>query len=336
MKRLSLYFTAPYTVEVVETAVPQPNAGQLLVQTICSGISPGTEMLMYRGLFPHDLPADSTIESLSKPLQYPFQYGYASVGRVIACGQAVDQAWLGQRVFAFHPHESHFLTYPQTLFAIPDEIPSEQAVFLPNMETAVSFVMDAQPMIGEQVVLFGQGIVGLLTTRLLAHFPLGQLLTVDGFALRRHWSQQFGATASLDPQEQPQLNQLLNGEYAGADLQFELSGNPQALDAAIQMAGYNGRIIVGSWYGQKSATLDLGGAFHRKKLQIISSQVSEIAPQWNGRWSKKRRFDIVWEQLRRHALEPLITHRIPFTQAHEAYDLIANQPETTIKLLLSY
>lgn len=290
---------------------------------------------MYRGDFPPELAADSSIEALAQPLRYPFPYGYAAVGRVVACGKDVDKAWIDRRVFAFQPHQSHFVATPDSVIAIPDEIGDETAVFLPNMETAVSFIMDAQPAIGEKVLVLGQGIVGLLTTMLLAQFPLKKLVTVDGYPLRRQWSERLGATETFAPQSK-QLMQSFVGDYTGADLSLELSGNPNALNTAIGVTGYNGRILIGSWYGQKRAPLDLGGSFHRSKLQLISSQVSEIAPQWNGRWSKSRRLNTAWQQLAQHNPAPLITHRFPIQDAPAAYHLIDTHPDQTIQVILTY
>lgn len=178
----------------------------------------------------------------------------------------------------------YFVADAAQVLPVPEGMSAETAVFLPNMETAVSFVMDGQPMIGEQVLVLGQGVVGLLTTALLAQFPLASLVAVDGYSLRREWAQQLRAHHSLDTSLP-----LLAG--FAADLVYELSGNPAALDAAIEAMRYNGRILVGSWYGNKPTTLNLGGKFHRQHLQLISSQVSHIAPQWNGRWDKPRLFN---------------------------------------------
>jgi threonine dehydrogenase-like Zn-dependent dehydrogenase len=219
---------------------------------------------------------------------------------------------------------------------------AETAVFLPNMETAVSFLMDAQPMIGEQTAVFGQGVVGLLTTALLAETPLRRLVTLDRHPLRRQWSLELGADASLDPAEDAAaIVAQLCGEapaspYAGADLTFELSGNPAALDQAIAVTGYNGRILVGSWYGQKRADLDLGGRFHRNHMRLISSQVSRIAPRWSGRWTKERRLQIAWQALARRRPHQLITHRFPITEAAAAYELIDRHPESAIQVMFTY
>lgn len=338
MNKTSLFFTAPQQIDLIETAVSPLSANEILVQTDVSAISPGTEMLMYQGLFPPDLAADSSIEALAEPLAYPFQYGYSTVGQVVECGEDVDRGWLGRRVFAFNPHETFFVTTPDSVMVIPDEIDSETAVFLPNMETAVSFVMDGEPAIGENVLVLGQGIVGLLTTALLAQFPLASLITADLHPNRLRLSEQLGANATFNPlTDLTALKRALRHDaYIGADLVYELSGNPKALDLGIETVGYNGRIVVGSWYGQKTAALNLGGHFHRSQLQIISSQVSFIAPKWNGRWSKQRRFQTAWQQLQIINPTQLITHRIPFKNAHQAYQQLQNHPDETIQAVMTY
>lgn len=340
-KRHALYFVAPHTVEVREEPVPVLSNDQVLVSTIVSAISPGTEMLLYRGQMPSDMAVDETIEALNNPMRYPLKYGYATVGRVTACGKAVDKSWQDQLVFAFHPHESCFAAYPQTLVPIPETLEPETAVFLPNMETAVSFLMDGQPMIGEQVAVFGQGIVGLLTTRLLSQLPLSSLVTLDRHSLRRSQSIQLGAHISLDPttpDSHQELHEALQGKrpYPGADLIYELSGNPHALDQAIAATGFNGRIVIGSWYGVKQTSLNLGGKFHRSHMRLISSQVSHIAPQWNGRWSKNRRLQTAMHQLTLFNPAQLVTHRHPITQAANAYHKLHKNPEEAIQILFHY
>lgn len=330
MKRQSLYFINPFAVAVREEALAAPAARQVLVQTIVSAISPGTEMLLYRDQFPHDVPVDATIDALDGAFGYPLKYGYAAVGRILQTGDGVDSTRFppGQLVFAFNPHESHFLADPDALWPLPEGMEPETAVFLPNMETAVSFVMDSQPMIGEQTAVFGQGVVGLLTTSLLAQFPLSRLITLDAYPLRRQWSQQLGADDSLDPSTPwPAL---------AVDLALELSGNPAALDQAIESVGFNGRILIGSWYGQKQASLNLGGKFHRHQIRLISSQVSHIAPQWRGRWDKSRRWQLAAAQLGRIQPQRLITHRFPIAQAAQAYELLDQQPEEAIQTILTY
>ena len=335
-KRQALYFSAPGRVTVREETLPMPGPSQVLVQTAFSAISPGTEMLLYRGEFPPELAIDASIPDLSGGFKYPLKYGYATVGKVNQIGSDIDPIWLSREVFAFHPHESHFITSVQELHPLPPGLSIEDALFLPNMETAVNFLLDSRPIIGERVVVLGQGIVGLLTTALLAWYPLSQLITLDRYPLRRQASLTLGAHHSLEtdsPETAQHLESLLP---AGADLVFELSGNPEVLNQAIQLTGYSGRVIVGSWYGTKLAELKLGGRFHRERIRLISSQVSSLTPELSGRWDKHRRLQVAWESLA--ALRPsrLVTHRIPLKEAANAYQLIDQEPENTIQVVLDY
>lgn len=336
MNRLSLYFTSPRQVIALEEALPEPPADQVLVQTLASAISPGTEALIYRGLFPEELPVDENIAALPGRFEYPLKYGYSAVGRVIAAGSQVDHSWEDRLVSAFNPHESHFLAKPKDLLPLPDDISPEDALFLPNMETAVSLAMDGQPKIGERAVVFGQGIIGLLTTAILSQFPLETLVTLDCFPLRRQASKELGAHNSLDPQT-PESNQELQALLPeGADLTYELSGAPEALNDAIALTGFNGRVLLGSWYGSKRVNLNLGGRFHRSRIRLISSQVSTLDPELSGRWTKARRFEVAWKMLRKSNPSRFITHRFPLTEAAQAYQLIDLHPEETIQVIFTY
>jgi 2-desacetyl-2-hydroxyethyl bacteriochlorophyllide A dehydrogenase len=341
VKRLSLYFTAPYQVSVRHEPLPQLGRDQVVVQTLVSAISPGTELLIYRGQAPTDIPLDETIPDLAGDFGFPLKYGYAAVGRVIASGADVPPKWNDRLVFSFHPHEGHFLISPAELIPVPADITPEEATFLPNMETAVNFLMDGQPMIGERVAVFGQGVVGLLTTALLAQFPVTRLVTYDCYPLRREKSLDLGAHASLNPTLPGAMDQGFTfaeeaGFYPGGDLSYELSGNPEALDQAIAITGYNGRVVIGSWYGQKRANVDLGGRFHRSRVRLISSQVSTIAPEWSGRWTKSRRLDMAWKMIQTVKPAQLVTHRFPISQASQAYALLDRHPEETIQVMLIY
>lgn len=224
---------------------------------------------------------------------------------------------------------------------MPQGISAEDAVFLPNMETGVNFLLDGRPIVGEKVVIFGQGIVGLLTAAILARFPLAQLMTVDPLSLRRKTSLSLGASESLDPFGEDFLNSLQSqlqqgSDYPGADLVYELTGNPTVLNQAIAVTGFNGRIVIGSWYGNKLMTLDLGGSFHRSRITLISSQVSTMTPELSARWSKQRRFATAWDMIRKISPGRLITHRFDFSEAHSAYTLLDQQPETAIQVVLQY
>jgi 2-desacetyl-2-hydroxyethyl bacteriochlorophyllide A dehydrogenase len=341
MIRQSLFFQGPREVEIREEPLASPGPGQVLVKTLLSAISPGTEMLIYRGQAPGDLAVDETIPALAGRFGFPLKYGYAVIGRAEVLGEGVPGEWQDRLVFAFNPHESHFLANLEELLLPPPPLSPEAAVFFPQMETAVSFIMDGQPQLGEQVAVFGQGVVGLLLTGLLARLPLAGLVTLDLHASRRRLSMDWGAHLSLDPGAPGSLEQLLeswggSASYRGADLCYEVSGNPQALEQAIAVTGFHGRVVIGSWYGLKKADLNLGGRFHRSRMRLISSQVSTIAPELSGRWSKFRRYLLAWRMLEEMDPVPLITHRFPLAQAAQAYKLLDQNPAEALQVILTY
>jgi 2-desacetyl-2-hydroxyethyl bacteriochlorophyllide A dehydrogenase len=341
MKPQALYFTAPQEIALREEVLPEPAPGQVLIQTLISAISSGTELLIYRGQVPPDLAKDEYLPALSGKFAFPLKYGYAAVGRIVEMGPGMAPEWEGRLVFAFHPHESHFLATPDELLLLPEGISSDDAVFFPHMETAITFLLDGQPLVGEQIAVFGQGIVGLLLTSLLARYPLASLVTLDLYPLRRRTSESLGAHVSLDPQPKAALKQLmleLQGPrpFPGADLCYELSGNPAALDQAIAATGFSGRVVVGSWYGRKRTDLHLGGRFHRSRIRLISSQVSTIAPELTGRWNRLRRYQLAWQMLQQVKPARFITHRFPFSEATKAYELIDQNPAEVLQVILTY
>ncbi|MDD5466233.1 MAG: zinc-binding alcohol dehydrogenase [Anaerolineales bacterium] len=335
-KRLAVLFEAPGKVALREEDLPALPAGQLLVRTELSAISPGSEMLVYRGEFPAELPLDASLPALAGKFEYPLKYGYATVGSVAAVGAGLDLSWAGRRVFAFQPHQSSFHASPSEVLPVPEDIPAEEAVFLPNMETAVNLVMDGRPLLGEQAIVFGQGIVGLLTSALLLRHPLTGVISLDRFPLRREAALRLGVEACLNPQAPDLAAQLAALQPNGADLVYELSGSPVALDQAIAAAGYAGRVVIGSWYGSKPASLHLGGAFHRNRIRLLSSQVSSLDPALTGRWDKARRFAVAWEMLRLVRPSCWITHRIPLARAAEAYALLDQDPGGAIQAVFTY
>jgi len=348
MHRKTIYFTAPKQIEICEESLPVLGTDEVLVETICSAISAGTEMLIYRGQFPNQVDA---IDSISSGLHYPTSYGYANVGRVMEIGKTVDREWKDRLVFSFQPHTSHFITLPDSLIPIPDSLPPEAACFLPNMETAVNLIQDAAPILGERVLVLGQGVIGLLATALLKEFPLERLVTADRYSLRREASLALGIAASLDPATDDFCEKALSHCHAklipdrdvkdlpkrgGFDLTLELSGNPAALNDAIAVTAFNGRIVIGSWYGEKRASIDLGSVFHHSRIKLISSQVSTIAPELSARWDKSRRFEVAWEALKRIQPQKWITHRYPLDQARQAYQVLDASPQETIQIVLNY
>ncbi len=340
LTRRSLFFVAPYHVSVRKERIGLPGPNEILVQTVVSSISAGTELLVYRNRFPKELLVDESIPGLKQKFGYPMKYGYSAVGRVIACGANLEKGWERKSVFSFHPHESHFLALPTEVCALPPTLSLDQAALLPALETSIHLVSEGLPMIGEKVVVFGQGVIGLMTTALLARMDLGNLITVDYHGKRREASVALGAFESLDPKTkvtQKIRSFLKDGDgYEGADLVFELSGDPNALNQAIEVAGYRGRVVIGSFYGNKRSSLDLGGRFHRSGIRLISSQVSRIQPEFSGSWNKSRRLGLALRLLEKLNLSHLLTHQIPIEKAQEGYSLLDRKPEDVIQILLTY
>lgn len=325
----AVFFEAPFAVGVRSEPVDAPGAGEVGVRAALSAVSAGTELLFYRGQVRAGEPVDAALPALIGPMRYPVRYGYAVVGRVESLGPGVDLEWRGRRVFCFHPHADRFTAPVQGLVPIPDAVEDADAVFLANMETAVTLVLDGAPRIGESVAVFGQGVVGLLTTALLARFPLSRLTAIDPVEFRRNASEQLGATAALAPDG-------VRGAHGAPDLLYELSGEPGTLNAAIDLAGVGARIVVGSWYGTKTAPVELGGRFHRSRLRLISSQVSTLPPGLGPAWNRTRRTTLAWDMIRATRPSRLITHRFSLRRAPEAYALLHAQPAEVLQVVLHY
>ena len=328
-----LYFTEPGAVDIRTESLAAPTGEELLVETLASGVSAGSELLVYRGEFPQDLPVDETIDALDGSFEYPLAYGYAAVGEVIDAGPDAD-GWVGRRVFAFEPHADRFLTTPDAAVPLPDDTRTDAATLLPTVETATNLVLDGHPRIGERVVVFGAGPVGLCTTHALADFPLERLAVVEPIPARREVARELGADAVVPPAEADEL--FAAADPPGADLVYELSGRPATLDAAIDAVGYDGRVVVGSWYGSKRAPVDLGGSFHRDRIDLISSQVSTVSPALRGRFDTDRRFEVTFDRLRRLDARSLTTHRVPFSDAAAAYRRLDSREGDPLHLVFTY
>ncbi|MEZ4698686.1 MAG: zinc-binding dehydrogenase [Rhodothermales bacterium] len=337
LDRRVLYFSGKETVALHDEPLLPPARGEVSVRSRLSAISAGTELLFYRGRVAEGVAADTSLDVLTQPVQYPLSYGYAVVGVVEAAGEAVPREWIGRRVFAFAPHADRFNGPIEALLPIPPSVSDEDALFLPNMETAIGLVHDGAPLLGERTVVTGLGVVGLLVVGLLATSRTVRVTGVDHLALRRRWALELGADHALDPGD-PALT-VAAGENApagGADLCIEVSGNPAALDLAIALAGYTGRIVVGSWYGEREQVLRLGARFHRFKQTLLSSQVSHIAPGLSGRWSKMRRFELAWEAIEQLRPARLITHRFDIASAGDAFALLAGRDPEALQVVFTY
>jgi 2-desacetyl-2-hydroxyethyl bacteriochlorophyllide A dehydrogenase len=327
----SVWFPRAREVELREETVRGPGPGEVRVRAIASGLSHGTEMLVFRGEVPADLALD--LPTLAGSYGFPIKFGYASVGRVVEVGAGTNLA-PGDHVFVHHPHQQEYVVSAAAAVRLPQRLPPELGVFLANCETALNVVLDAHPRLGEDVVVFGQGVVGLLVTQLLG-LAGARVTAVEPIALRRELALRCGADEAVTPEVAPaRIAARTNGR--GADVVIEASGNARALQAAIDAAAFQGSVIVCSWYGSKPVSLDLGSRFHRARLRLVSSQVSQLDPALAPRWDRQRRLDTALSLLGELVIGPLITHRIPFSHAAEAYELVDQRPEETAQVILTY
>ena len=318
MKARQIQFEKPGKVAIIDIKIKEPESNEVMVKALYCGISPGTERMAFRGEFPQELLLDESIKELKFRAEYPFTYGYILIGNVIKAGSKENEWMEGKRVLIFHPHQDMIVVDSERLIFLPEELSPELSVLIPNCETAVTFIHDAAPLMGERVCLYGLGVVGQISAGMLSSFPLEKLILIDPGKYRREY-----ALGICNSTIYASDSEILSG--TDFDLTFELSGNPKALQSSLNNSGYDGRILVGSWYGSKTVSLDLGSQFHRKRLKLISSQVSTIAPGLRGRWDYKRRMETAVDWLMKNQDSSWISHKIPFEQVAEAYEII-NEP----------
>ena len=334
---VSVWFTSPRTVELRSASASTPITGEVRIEALYSGISHGSEMMVYRGEVPPELALDSSLPTLQGSFSFPVKYGYASVGRVVDVGSDVSELAEGELVFAFNPHETCYTVPAAVLIKLPRELDPRLGVFAANVETAVNALLDAAPRLGERVVVIGQGVVGLLITQLVRRAGASLVITTDLYENRRRLSLSAGADMALDPSSKS-LAECVSAmtEGTGADIVIEASGQPNALDDAVKVAAAEARVVVVSWYGTKRADLALGGDFHRKRLTLKSSQVSNLDPSLTPRWTIRRRRELAVGYLGELLLDKLISHVMAFDQAAAAYRLIDEQPGEVVQVVLDY
>lgn len=330
----SVWLAGPRAVELRREPLAAPGPGEVRVQAVASALSHGTEMLVYRGLVPPDLELD--LPTLRGSFGFPIKYGYASVGRVVAAGPGAEGLEVGDLVFVHHPHQSEYVVPAALAVRLPPGSDPEQAVFLANLETAVNALLDGAPRLGEHVVIFGQGVVGLLLTQLARRAGAGLIVAVEPIERRRELARAVGADLALPPGDDlaRTIREATGGR--GADLAFEASGNGAALGLAIESVAFQGTVVVLSWYGTKPVSLTLGGRFHRGRVRIVSSQVSTVDPALQPRWDRARRLALACDLLAELRLAPLVSHRFSLRRAAEAYRLVDEHPEKTVQVVLTY
>lgn len=292
-------------------SLPARGEGDVLIRTIASGISRGTERLVLRGRVPEAMHALMRAPFQAGAFAFPVKYGYAAVG-VVEDGPVVLR---GRRVFCLHPHQDRFVVPASTVTPVPDTVPDHRAVLAANMETAVNILWDARPLVGERVVVLGAGVVGLLVASLLARMPGLDLAIADPDPARAAVAEALGLRF-LAPEDAP-------GER---DLIVHASGNPDGVRQALSLSAFEGRIVEASWFGNRQATLPLGEAFHAKRLTILSSQVGAVAPAMRGQRSHGDRLTLALSLLDDPRLDALLGPVTPFDALPVAMPALLDPP----------
>lgn len=274
-----------------------PADGEALIRTLFSGVSRGTEALVFHGRIPA-----GERERMRAPFQAgsfpgPVKYGYASVGLV----EAGPRALLHRHVFALYPHQTHYCIPAAAAYPLPASVPPERAVLAANLETAINGLWDARPQIGDRTVVIGAGVVGCLVAWLASRIPGTDVTLVDVRQERAAIADRLGVGFAV-PDFAP----------AEADLVVHASGSPAGLQLALRLAAFEATIVELSWYGDRAVTLSLGEAFHARRLTIRSSQVGSPPARQRGRWSTARRMALALDLLADPALDVLISGESAF------------------------
>jgi hypothetical protein len=288
---LAFWVTAPGRGEILSETLPRLAEGSLNIQALYSGVSRGTESLVFNGHVP---PAEYS--RMRAPFQAgefpaPVKYGYSSVGRVVE--GPPDR--VGELVFCLYPHQVRYVVLSADAHRVPDSVPAPRAVLAANLETAINAVWDAGIGPGDRVSVVGAGSVGCLVAWLVARIPGCDVELVDINPHRREIARALGTRFA-----QPELAR------ADADAVLHASGSEQGLALALQIAGFESTIVELSWYGDRAVTLPLGAAFHSQRLTLKSSQVGAVSPSRRGRWTYARRLQLALSLLNAPELDVLI------------------------------
>jgi NADPH:quinone reductase-like Zn-dependent oxidoreductase len=290
-----------------DESLPPLGGDEVTVRSLFSGISRGTETLVFAGRVP-----ESEYQRMRGPYQgggfpFPVKYGYALVGAI----EDGPQRLLGRSVFALHPHQDRCRLATSEVHELPAALPPERAVLAANMETALNIIWDAQVLPGDRVAVFGAGVVGLLSAYIASRIPGTDVVVCDTSPDRELQAKALRLDF-VHPSEVP----------ADCDVLINASASPEALENALGHAGFEARIVEASWYGEKRAEIPLGGAFHARRLSIVSSQVGSIPAHRQARWSFARRLRKALDLLCDERLDILISGETPFEDIVAAYPAI--------------
>ncbi len=319
------WISAPGRGEILGSSLDPRQPDQVLVRTLYSGISRGTESLVFRG----EVPA-SQHQAMRAPFQEgdfpgPVKYGYSSVGEVLEAPDGPEPSLVGRHVFCLHPHQDLYLVPARAVRVLPHDLPPERAVLAAHMETAVNAVWDARPSVGDEIVVIGGGVVGLLVAWLCSQIPSTRVSVVDIDPSREVVARGLG----LEFDDSPPSG-------ANADFVFHASGSPQGLEAALSVAGVEAMVVELSWFGSRSVELPLGEAFHSRRLTLRSSQVGRIPVDRAPRWDHSRRLGVALDLLCDERLDSLISGESDFETLPEVMRRLAEDGQGVLCHRIQY
>ncbi len=318
---LAFWVTAPSQGELRRAALPPPGADEVQVRALYSGISRGTESLVFRG----EVPA-SQWQAMRCPFQQgefpaPVKYGYCSVGVVEA---GADELF-GRRVFCLHPHQDRYVVPAAAVTVLPETLPSPRAVLAANMETAINGLWDAAPRLGDRLTVVGGGVVGLLVASLAARIPGTDVQLVDTDERRAAVAARLG------------VRHVLPSDAARErDIVVHASGQPEGLATALSLAGFEATVLEMSWYGDRRVPVALGEAFHSRRLVLRSSQVGAVATAQRARWDTRRRLALALDLLTDPAFDALVDARVEFDALPAAMARLAQTPDGALCTVVTY
>ena len=293
----ALWYSGPGQAEIRQEKLEPPGVGEVRVRALFGAVSRGTEALVLAGRVPA-----SEFERMRAPFMaghfpFPVKYGYATVGRV----EGGTQALRGRTVFTLHPHQTLFNLPAGAAVALPENLPPRRAVLAANMETALNAVWDAAPGPADRIAIVGAGVVGALVAYLCGRLPGAEVTLVDLNPARAELARALGVSFARP--------EAATGD---CDLVVHASGNPAGLGTALALAGEEASVLEMSWYGDAPVTAALGGAFHSRRLRLISSQVGQIAPSHRPRWTHSRRLAAALALLADARLDALLAPAVAF------------------------
>ena len=338
-------FSAPRLAEVVEVDDPTPEPGEVLLETVYSGISAGTELTAYRGSNPYLAQEWDAARRLFVPGESTFAYpldgwGYEEVGRVRAVGAAEDEDLVGSMAWGAWGHRTVAVrpaAYVRARLLPPGSAPM-CGVFAKIGAIALNAVLDADIHVGETVAVFGAGVPGQIVAQ-LARLNGAEVTVVDPVKTRRDLAEQLGTPRSLDPTTDDVAAAVRTvTDNRGADVVIEMSGSHEALHEAVRTVGYSSRVVASGFFQGPGAPLRLGEEFHHNRIAIVGSQISGVAPHLQHRWNELRMSETVLalEHQGRLKLRELISHVVPADDAPSAFEMLDSAPQDALQVVLDY